>query len=124
MKLKNITGEDIRDIADSTAILARGLDYYEIGQVKSMNIKDERIIAKVAGSYGNYDVEISIEDGNIRADCDCPYDGYGCKHIVAVLYKLANDRDQNKKINKKILDNVTRLIMKNIAKLISQKYNY
>jgi uncharacterized Zn finger protein len=102
MKLKNITEDNIRDIADSTAILARGLDYYETGQVKSIDVEDEMVIAKVAGSYGNYDVEISIEDGEICADCDCPYDGYGCKHIVAVLYKLLDKQSTvpNKKIAK------------------------
>ena len=30
----------------------------------------------------------------------------------------------NKKTNKKILEDITRIIMKNIAKLVDQKYNY
>ncbi len=99
MKLNDISEENIQEIADSSAILARGLDYYERGQIKSMNVKENNISAKVHGSYGTYDVEISIENGRIHADCDCPYDGYGCKHIVAVLYKWLEDK--NKKSNKK-----------------------
>ncbi len=87
MRLEDISEEDIRDIADSSTILARGLDYYERGQIASMSIEGEKIRARVNGSYGTYNVEIAIEDGTLQADCDCPYDGYGCKHIVAVLYK-------------------------------------
>lgn len=90
MKLKDITEEDIWDIADSSLILARGLDYYETGQIGSMEVSGEKIAAKVMGSYGTYDVEIAVKDEKIHAACDCPYDGYGCKHIVAVLYKWIN----------------------------------
>ncbi len=106
MKLKDITEEDIWNIADSSAILARGLDYYETGQIASMEVKGEKIIAKVRGSYGLYDVEIAIEEENLHADCDCPYDGYGCKHIVAVLYKWVNEKNKIKggKIKRKEID--------------------
>lgn len=106
MKLKDITEEDIWNIADSSAILARGLDYYETGQIASMEVKGEKIIAKVRGSYGLYDVEITIEEENLHADCDCPYDGYGCKHIVAVLYKWVNEKNKIKggKIKRKEID--------------------
>lgn len=87
MQLKDITEEHIKDIADSPAILGRGVSYYKTGQVKSLSAEGERIAAKVRGSYGTYDVEIWIEKGELKADCDCPYEGDGCKHIVAVLYK-------------------------------------
>lgn len=101
MKLEDITENDIWDIADSRAILARGLNYYETGQIASMDFSGDKITAKVKGSYGRYDVEITVEDGTLQADCDCPYDGYGCKHIVAVLHKWINKKGGMKHVKGK-----------------------
>ncbi|MDO9537256.1 MAG: hypothetical protein Q7J68_02940 [Thermoplasmata archaeon] len=39
MKLKDITEKDIWNIADSSAIVARGLDYFETGQIASREVK-------------------------------------------------------------------------------------
>ena len=96
MELDDIREEDIWQIADYSAIVARGLDYYETGQISSMEISNDRIKAKVRGSYGTYDVEITIEDEEIKVDCDCPFNGYGCKHIVAVLFRWVREKGDNK----------------------------
>lgn len=111
MKLANITKEDIWHIADSSRILERGRRYYRTGKIKSMKVVDDVIKARVKGNYGTYNVEIDIDDdGEIDAYCDCPYDGDGCKHIVAVLYKwidqlqtdcLVGIKKASKKKNKK-----------------------
>lgn len=97
MKLEDISEDDIWQIADYSAIVARGLDYYETGQVSSMIVSDDGIRAKVKGSFGEYDVGISIEDGEVDVECDCPFKGYGCKHIVAVLYRFINEKGNDKK---------------------------
>ena len=97
MKLDDITEDDIWDIADSSSIVARGLNYFETGQIAAMDIKNDKLIAKVYGSYGTYDVEIRTTTEGLEADCDCPYDGYGCKHIVAVLYNWINKKKDIKK---------------------------
>ena len=48
--------------------------------------------AVVAGTM-DYETEVCVKDGEIVSwDCDCPYDGYICKHVVAVLLKLRNER--------------------------------
>ena len=106
MKLDDITEDDIWDIADSSSIVARGLNYFETGKIASMEIKEEKIIAKVYGSYGTYDVEIVPTEEGLEADCDCPYDGYGCKHIVAVLYNWINKKNNTmiKKSTRKEID--------------------
>lgn len=100
MKLKDISEDDVHDIADTTAIIARGLDYYETGQIKSFRVENNRIIAKVSGNFGEYDTEVTIKDEEIDASCNCPYDGYGCKHIVAVMYKWINEKDGTKVLTK------------------------
>ena len=43
MKLDDITEEDIWDIADSSAIIARGLNYYETEQIMSIEVKGKPI---------------------------------------------------------------------------------
>ncbi|MCK5476445.1 MAG: SWIM zinc finger family protein [Candidatus Aenigmarchaeota archaeon] len=88
MNLHEITEKDIKNIADSTVILNRGKKYYFSGMVKSMTVNADlgKITAEVKGNYGTYTVDIEIdEDKKLDYYCDCPYEGYGCKHIVAVL---------------------------------------
>ena len=92
MKLADVSEEDIEEIADSGPILARGLEYFENGDVKDLSVRGSSIVAKVQGN-SLYTVEISVND-EISAECSCPYDGYGCKHVVAVLYRWLRDGDK------------------------------
>lgn len=94
MKLKDITYKDVLAIADSKAILARGLNYYNSGRVKSLKIEGETITARVKGSNRSYNVEIFTDEGELETHCDCPY-GWGCKHIVAVLCKWINEKKED-----------------------------
>lgn len=91
MRLIDITEKDAENFADSQAILDRGKTYYRAGRVKSLEIINNKIVAKVNGNYGVYKVEVYVKGNAIDADCNCPYDGYGCKHIVAVLYKWVKE---------------------------------
>ncbi len=54
--------------------------------------KENTIAAEVSGNYGDYCVEISGQDGKILAECDCPYEGYPCKHVAAVLLAYVQRR--------------------------------
>ncbi len=97
----SFTEEDIREIADSSAIIQRGKSYYRSGRVKSVNVTKRKITAKVLGNYGNYKVEItSSGDGHFYSSCNCPYDGSGCKHIVAVM--CAVSRRPKSELEKKL----------------------
>ena len=91
----NFTEREIRKIADSNEIVERGRRYYQNGNVGAISVSGGTITAKVKGHYGTYDVEIEIENNKVSDSfCDCPYDGDGCKHIVAVLYKFLNLKDK------------------------------
>src|SRR3989338_226799 len=87
MKLNDITEEDIEILADSDAIVHRGRSYYNSGRIKHFEVNSQQIIAKIIGHYCTYNIKIEIVDGDIEADCDCPYGGPGCKHVAAALYK-------------------------------------
>ena len=40
----------------------------------------------------DYETEVCVENGEITSwDCDCPYDGYMCKHVVAVLLAVRDE---------------------------------
>lgn len=68
---------------------SRGMQYYDSGAVESVEQNGNTFIGIVEGS-DTYEVEITIDEGNIETDCDCPYhlDGI-CKHIVAVGLAIA-----------------------------------
>ncbi len=91
--LSNITKKKIRDFAGEI-IYKRGLDYFQSDMVEDFTYDPERssIKATVYGSHAAiYSVEIWEHHNSLEANCDCPYDGYPCKHIVAVLlYFLEN----------------------------------
>ncbi len=74
-------------------ILMRGEDYYESGAV--LEIEEEspgEWIATVCGTE-NYEVTVSMEGNEIIAwECDCPYDGNICKHVVATLLAIRDSR--------------------------------
>ncbi|MBU2638557.1 MAG: DEAD/DEAH box helicase [Nanoarchaeota archaeon] len=93
--MHDIAEKEIRRIADSSEIVNRGRRYFLNGNVGALRFSKGTITAEVKGNYGTYDVEIEIE-GNRVADyfCDCPYNGDGCKHIVAVLYKFLSVKDR------------------------------
>jgi len=75
-------------------ILERGLSYYLCRYIQEIEeIRPGEYEAIVEGTE-NYNVHISISNGDItKYNCDCPYDiGPICKHIVAVLYQLKQEK--------------------------------
>ena len=74
-------------------ILMRGEDYYESDAV--LEIEEEspgEWIATVCGTE-NYEVTVSMEGNEIIAwECDCPYDGNICKHVVATFLAIRDSR--------------------------------
>ncbi|MBX7222040.1 MAG: SWIM zinc finger family protein [Blastocatellia bacterium] len=85
MKLTSMTRDDIRRMADSTEIFRRGADYANQGLVEPTAATPTSLSARVEGNYGEYRVTVRESGNDLKAACDCPYDGLVCKHIVAVL---------------------------------------
>lgn len=105
MNLKSLTEKEIKQFAGST-IYGRGRDYFKDGMVFELDFDDvaKVITAGVYGNYGDYEVEVSFTGGDFYAECDCPYDGYPCKHVVAVLLSFLHNREeyiQEKRVEKK-----------------------
>ena len=91
---ERISKETIRALASAESF-ARGRSYFADGAVSDLHRRGDQLTADVEGSeFAPYRVSIRLHDGGVAdAHCTCPYDGGGyCKHIVAVLLKLADDR--------------------------------
>lgn len=71
-------------------ILKRGKEYYTYGNVSGLEIDEYGFASALV--YGNDEYFVTIEindDGDVCFNsCDCPYDGFVCKHQVAVMYAL------------------------------------
>ena len=72
-------------------ILQRGQSYFSNGNILQLNQDSNGIWhAEVEGNYGDYKVEIKVDNNSKSADyyCDCPYEGMICKHIAAVALAI------------------------------------
>lgn len=93
--LLDVTKEDIEDVAAYDEIIDRGMAYYKSGKVKSLRVGGDKATASVRGSNGSlYSTSVYFdgEDDCFDGDCDCPFEGSGCKHIAAVMWKLFYER--------------------------------
>jgi len=82
-----LTLEDIRNLCTESSF-ERGIQYFKMGKVNSLEQLDDKITAIVQGEY-DYQVTIYNDNNKITADCTCPYDWGGyCKHIIATLIAL------------------------------------
>lgn len=102
MKLTEYTEAAIKQLTGPT-IFGRGNDYYKEGMVMSLEYDSDKdtIEAQVAGNYGDYDVSISGEQSGIQADCNCPFDGWPCKHVAAALLSFIHEKKHYIQSNKK-----------------------
>lgn len=101
-------------------ILMRGEDYYESDAV--LEIEEEspgEWIATVCGTE-NYEVTVSMEGNEIIAwECDCPYDGNICKHVVATLLAIRDSRNKVARfLSAKEADFQVSIPEKNAAKMV------
>jgi len=60
----------------------------------SYDPSSESLRAEVAGNYGDYDVEVTLDGKRDRCILLLSYDGYPCKHIVATLLAYLHDSEK------------------------------
>lgn len=74
-------------------ILMRGEEYYDADAVSELEeISPGEWTATVEGT-DDYNVEISVSGKEVESwYCDCPYDGEICKHVVATLLAIRDNR--------------------------------
>lgn len=75
-------------------ILERGKAYYEDRHVESLEKVEKGIWSATVIGSDDYFVEIELSKRGevIHYQCDCPYDGDLCKHVVAVMYAVRDEQ--------------------------------
>ncbi len=88
-----ITRADIAEMMTSSS-MNRAKKYRRQGRVTTFHAAGATLTAHVRGSNNHiYEVQVTVLDGEIYADCTCPYDWGGwCKHIGAVLLEWIETR--------------------------------
>lgn len=76
------------------SVTARGEDYFKSGAVGSLKEHGPGEFVAIVSGTEEYRTRILLDgDDVLETSCSCPYDkGPVCKHVVAVLYALRNDR--------------------------------
>lgn len=70
-------------------ICGRGEDYFYSGAVSELEETSPGEWTAVVNGSEDYNVELSLHGNEIVSwDCDCPYDGSICKHVVATLFAI------------------------------------
>ncbi len=93
----NLTREYVRkQVACSDIIYQRGMQIYKHGGYCCIDTDPARgiFVYEVDGSYGDYQISVSVSDDGFNAACDCPYPNDGCKHTVAVALDVMDRLDQ------------------------------
>lgn len=88
--IADLTTSQLRSLVGST-IFQRGESYYASGAVEDISYTDRRTLEATVSGSEFYSIMISLEGDSVEADCDCPFDGGTCKHIVAVLLEAMNE---------------------------------
>ena len=94
MHLQNLTEEAIKAFG-GIAIFKRGDQYANDDMVHDVlyHSDTDSLEASVSGNYGAYDVYATTKDEVIEASCNCPYEGYPCKHMVAALLTFQRNKE-------------------------------
>lgn len=70
-------------------IWGRGEDYFNSGAVSELEETSPGEWTAVVNGTEDYNVELSLHGNEIVSwDCDCPYDGSICKHVVATIFAI------------------------------------
>jgi len=99
-------------------ILKRGRDYYESGNIISLEYYGDEWIANVEGSDDYTVVAVLSADNEILySECDCPYDwGEYCKHKAAVFYSVRDKIKSGEVLSEPMKKKNTKGILENLSK--------
>lgn len=133
VQFSKLSKKNIKDFAGEV-IFNRGYNYYVNEMVEDFEYDPARSVfsANINGNFGCYDIEGWSDNDYLKAHCNCPYDGYPCKHIVAVLLYFLNNKEsytkdlkaqkQAEKVVSKKLSSLTKAELIGIILSYSKKY--
>ena len=103
-------------------ILERGYSYFKNHHIISL-VREEpgTWFAEVEGNE-NYNVTIETEGDELDYwDCDCPFEGDICKHVVAVIYSIADIESSPNNSSRKLTNKKRKNVISDILKKASKE---
>jgi hypothetical protein len=111
----------------NSTILQRGRQYYLNGNVTGMEETGNCTWSAEVEGTETYEIEITLKgkDEISAYECDCPYDGGICKHVVAVLFVLKIEikksegkpkKDKQKGVFESLLQSLTKNDFQNFVR--------
>jgi hypothetical protein len=64
-----------------------------IGKFCECRVKNERILAKVKGNYGEYTVSLKLDARRVDFNCSCYVGKHGCHHCLALAHTFLKDSE-------------------------------
>jgi hypothetical protein len=91
--LRRLTLSQIEDRLGRENVVRKAQQYLQDGRIAQLWVEGSSLRAHVAGSSNTpYHVVIRIEDGDVSAQCSCPYTKGICWHAGAVLLTVVADQ--------------------------------
>ena len=85
------------------AVWKRGKSYFEDGAVGDLEDDGNGHWESIVSGNDDYEVSVDIQFDHVQEwNCDCPYDGHICKHVVATVLAIQNE---NKMITINVQEN-------------------
>ncbi len=90
--IQQMTAADVTALLGRDHIARRATDYAQDGRIEEVWVDGVALRAHVAGSRDvPYHCVIRLHDGELEAECSCPYPRGTCWHVGAVLLSLVGD---------------------------------
>lgn len=94
--LSKLNKMDLKNFENSISevVLKRGQNYYEDGAVTDLQEMDNGQWFAIVEGNDDYEVDIRLgkNDAILKYVCNCPFEGDICKHVVAVLYRIREEK--------------------------------
>ncbi|MCK4906056.1 MAG: DEAD/DEAH box helicase [Spirochaetes bacterium] len=86
-------------LAKSEQVYKRGENIFYLGNYSLLDKSETQnsFSYSVDGSYGDYHIEIKLENNKIISSCTCPYPYKGCKHTVASCLDIIHNQQNHNK---------------------------
>lgn len=89
-----LTASDVAALLGREHLARRAADYVQEGRVEEIWVDGTAVRAHVAGSRdAPYHCVIRLHEGELEAECSCPYKRGTCWHVGAVLLALIDDAE-------------------------------
>lgn len=100
--MKILTFDYIKDeVSKSEKVFNRGENIFNLGNYRLIEDKSDtgKYHYKFDGTYGDYDVSVSLKENSLTSKCSCPFPHKGCKHVVAACLDIVQRRKREIKIS-------------------------